>query len=142
MSLSHFLASTASIVLVASGPAWAGERVRCFDDANQIQLNYMIEWGLPQPIPLVEMQITDDFALSTDPESSDYTGEFVATGFAGNGVEGADVGWQDNEGRELLVLSFRVGRVFGPKLAKIGGVVSVSGGGLWYIKCRSPSLEQ
>jgi len=120
--------------------AQALDTVTCADDAREVNLTYVVGPALVQPILSVEMQLTDDFGVSTDPEHPDHDGEYVSRGFVGDGVEGGDVSWRDDKGREHLTVSFRIGRVFEAQKAQVGGVVAVGGGGLWTVTCRSSDL--
>ncbi|MHA6299308.1 hypothetical protein [Devosia sp. CAU 1758] len=116
------------------------DTVSCVDAAGEITLTYTLGPALVQPVLSVEMQLTGDFGLSTDPDHPDHDGEYVSAGFIGDDVEGGDVSWKDADRREHLAMSFRIGRVSEARQAQVGGVVSVAGGGLWTITCRSSDL--
>lgn len=116
------------------------DTVTCTDAAGEISFTYVTGPALVQPVLSVEMQLTDDFGLSTDPAHPDHDGEYVSAGFIGDDVEGGDVSWKDDQGREHLTMSFRIGRVFEARQAQVGGVVAVGGGGLWTVTCRSSDL--
>lgn len=127
---------------LASGSAWALETVSCADADGEITFTYVTGPALVQPVLAVEMQLTDDFGLSTDPDHPDHDGEYVSRGFIGEEVEGGDVSWKDEDGRQHLAMSFRIGRVYEAQKARVGGVVSVAGGGLWTVTCQSSDLGQ
>lgn len=120
-------------------PALALDTVTCADANGEVSLTYTIGQALVQPILGVEMQITDDFGVSTNADHPDHDGEYVSRGFVGDDVEGGDVSWKDDDGREHLALSFRIGRVSEARQSQVGGVLAVDGGGLWTVTCR-PSL--
>lgn len=120
--------------------AAALDTVTCTDADNELSLSYTIGQALVQPILGVEIQLTGDFGLSTDPDHPDHDGEYVSRGFVGDDVEGADVFWRDDKDRDHQAMSFRIGRVFEAQRAKVGGVVAVAGGGLWSVTCRSSDL--
>lgn len=87
------------------------------------------------------MQLTDDFGLSTDPAHPNHSGEYIAHGFIVEDMQGADLLWPNADGNELQVMSFRIGKVFEARQARIGGVVSVAGGGLWTVTCQAVEEE-
>lgn len=121
--------------------ALALDTVTCADDKGEVSLTYVTGPALVQPILSVEMQLTDDFGVSTNPDHPDHDGEYVSRGFVGDDVEGGEVSWRDEEGREHRTLSFRIGRVFEAQKARVGGVLAVDGGGLWTVTCQSSDLE-
>ncbi len=127
-------------MLLPSLGAAALDTVTCSDADNEISFSYTIGRALVQPILGVEMQLTGDFGLSTDPDHPNHDGEYVSRGLVGDDVEGADVSWKDDDGQENQAMSFRIGRVFEAQRAKVGGVVAVAGGGLWTVSCRSSDL--
>ncbi|MBJ3784210.1 hypothetical protein [Devosia sediminis] len=125
---------------MAAAPATALDTVRCADADGEITFTYVTGPALVQPVLGVEMQMTDDFGISTDPDHPDHDGEYVSRGFIGEDVEGGDVSWRDEDGREHLAMSFRIGRVYEAQRAQVGGVVAVAGGGLWTVTCTSSDL--
>ena len=128
-------------LFIGSGSAaLALDTVACADEKGEITFTYVTGPAFVQPVLSVEMQMTDDFGISTDPDHPDYDGEYVSRGFIGDDVEGGDVSWKDDAGSEHLAMSFRIGRVFEAQRAQVGGVVSVAGGGLWTVTCRSSDL--
>jgi hypothetical protein len=122
--------------------AFAADTVTCTDADSEITLVYTLDADLSVPITRVDMQLTGDFGLSTDAGHADHDGEFVSAAFIGDDVEGAEVSWTDESGGAHRALSFRIGRVFEAQSAMVGGVIAVSGGGLWTITCRSSDLGQ
>lgn len=138
----HFLLIGATAMLVAASPALALDTVTCADANGEITFTYVTGPALVQPVLSVEMQLTGDYGLSTDPEHPDHDGEYVSRGFIGDDVEGGDVSWKDEDGNEHLAMSFRIGRVYEARQALVGGVVAVAAGGLWTVTCRSSDLGQ
>lgn len=126
--------------LLMVGPVAALDTVVCADADGEITFTYVTGPALVQPVLSVEMQLTDDFGISTDPDHPDHDGEYVSRGFIGEDVEGGDLSWKDEAGREHLAMSFRIGRVTEGQRAQVGGVVSVVGGGLWTVTCTSSDL--
>ena len=133
-----FIVVLAVIGLPAS--AFALDTVTCADDKGEVSLTYVIGPALVQPILSVEMQLTDDFGVSTNADHPDHDGEYVSRGFVGDDVEGGEVSWRDEKGNEHRALSFRIGRVTEAQKAQVGGVLAVDGGGLWTVTCRSSDL--
>lgn len=127
----------AILIMGLASPAMAGARVTCLDADRAIVFSYTVDSNASQPILKVEMQLTDDFGLSTDPAHPNNSGEYVAHGFIIEGMHGADLLWQDDDGNELRVMSFRIGTVHEAKQERIGGVVSVAGGGVWTVTCQA-----
>lgn len=121
-------------------PAGAMDTVVCTDAADEVTFTYVIAAAAVQPIIGVELQLTGDYGLSTDPSHPDHDGEYVSRSFVGDGVEGGDVSWKDEAGDDHLAMSFRIGRVFEARQALVGGVVAVAAGGLWTVTCRSSDL--
>lgn len=130
----------AAMATLSATPAVALDTVVCADADGEITFTYVTGPALVQPVLRVEMQLTDDFGISTDPDHPDHDGEYVSRGFIGEDVEGGDVSWKDEDGREHLAMRFRIGRVFEAQRAQVGGVVSVAGGGLWTVTCQSSDL--
>ena len=128
--------------LIVASPAMALDTVTCADAAGEITFTYVTGPALVQPVLSVEMQLTGDYGLSTDPDHPNHDGEYVSRGFIGDDVEGGDVSWKDEDGHEHLAMSFRIGRVYEARQAQVGGVVAVAGGGLWTVTCRSSDLGQ
>lgn len=133
-----FVVMLAAIGLPAS--AFALDTVTCADDKGEVSLTYVTGPALVQPILSVEMQLTDDFGVSTNADHPDHDGEYVSRGFVGDDVEGGEVSWRDEKGNEHRALSFRIGRVTEAQKAQVGGVLAVDGGGLWTVTCRSSDL--
>ncbi|MBN9336221.1 hypothetical protein [Devosia sp.] len=130
----------ALVTVLSPAGAYALDTVTCADAKGEVSLTYVIGQAFVQPILSVEMQLTDDFGVSTNGDSPDYDGEYISRGFVGEDVEGADVSWRDDKAKEHLTLSFRIGRVSEGQKAAVGGVLSVVGGGLWTVSCRSSNL--
>jgi len=141
VKLCSLLAAIAA-TLFAAPVAMAVDTVSCADEAGEVALTYTLGEALVQPVLSVGMQLTGDYGLSTDPEHPNHDGEYVSYGFAENDVEGANVSWKDEDGREHTAMSFRIGRVFEARQALVGGVVAVAAGGLWTVTCQSSDLGQ
>lgn len=141
IKLCSLLAGIAA-TLFAAPVAMAVDTVSCADEAGEVVFTYTLGEALVQPVLSVEMQLTGDYGLSTDPEHPNHDGEYVSHGFAENDVEGANVSWKDEEGREHTAMSFRIGRVFEARQALVAGVVAVAAGGLWTVTCQSSDLGQ
>lgn len=133
-------AAAALVLLALVAPVAALDTVSCKDAKGEIAFTYVTGPALVQPVLSVEMQLTDDFGLSTDPGHPDHDGEYVSAGFIGDDVEGGTVSWKDEDGREHQAMSFRIGRVYEAQRAQVGGVVAVAGGGVWTVSCRSSDL--
>lgn len=136
--LKIFVVALAAIGLPAS--ALALDTVTCADEKGEVSLTYVTGPAFVQPILSVEMQLTDDFGVSTNADHPDYDGEYVSRGFVGDDVEGGEVSWRDEKGNEHRALGFRIGRVTEAQKAQVGGVLAVDGGGLWTVTCRSSEL--
>lgn len=126
--------------LLVVGAAQATDTVTCADAEGEVSLSYVLDVAANPPIVRVDMQLTDDFGVSTAPGQPDHDGEYVLSAFATDGMEGADVSWRDDQGNEHLTVSFRIGRVFEAQRAALGGVIAVGGGGVWTVACRSSAL--
>lgn len=126
--------------LLVPSLAQAADAVTCTDAAGEVTLSYVLDDAANPPIVRVDMQLTDDFGVSTEPGQPDHDGEYISKAFAANATEGADVSWRDDQGNEHLTVSFRIGRVFEAQQAAVGGVLAVGGGGLWTVTCRSSAL--
>jgi hypothetical protein len=131
-----------AVTLLAAPAAMAVDTVSCADAAGEIAFAYTLGEALVQPVLSVEMQLTGDYGLSTQPDHPDHDGEYISRGFVGDDVEGGDVSWRDENGYEHLAMSFRIGRVYEARQALVGGVVAVAAGGLWTVTCRSSDLGQ
>ncbi|CAN7543696.1 hypothetical protein [Devosia sp. LjRoot3] len=136
--LKTFVLALAVIGLPAS--AFALDTVTCADEKGEVSLTYVTGPAFVQPVLSVEVQLTDDFGVSTNADHPDYDGEYVSRGFVGDDVEGGEVSWRDEKGNEHRALSFRIGRVTEAQKAQVGGVLAVDGGGLWTVTCRSSDL--
>lgn len=126
--------------LLAIDAAQAADTVTCDDAAGEVSLSYVLDAAANPPIVRVDMQLTDDFGVSTAAGQPDHDGEYISSAFAANDMEGADVSWRDDQGNEHLTVSFRIGRVFEAQQAALGGVIAVGGGGVWTVTCRSSAL--
>lgn len=124
-----------ALFIIPAGLAHAAETVSCSDAAGEISFSYGVDPDLAQPILWVTMQLTSDYGLSTIAGEKNSNGEYVAKGFVGDDVEGGDVAWRDEEGREHHSMSFRLGRVYEARDGRIAGAVAVDGGGLWTVTC-------
>ena len=132
----------ASLSLASASAAAAVDTVSCTDPHGEITFSYTIDGSLPQPLIGVEMQLADDFGFSTEPGHPKHDGEYVSDGFKLDDMEGGDVSWDENDGDPHLAMSFRIGRAYHGAFHVIGGVVSVGGGGVWVVECRSSAYGE
>ncbi|QQR40698.1 hypothetical protein [Devosia rhizoryzae] len=132
----------ASAARVFAMPAMALDTVSCADSDGEMTFTYVTGPALVQPVLSVDMQLTGDFGFSTKPDDPKYDGEYVYDGFIGREVEGGDVAWDDEDGDRHHAMSFRIGRTSHGAHSIIGGVVSVEGGGLWVVECRSTYVDE
>lgn len=130
------------LVLLAAPAVHASETVSCTDANDEIAFSYGIDPHAPQPILWVEMQLTGDFGLVTDPSHPKFDGDYISTGYTAHGMEGGDVAWRDDQGREHAAMSFRIGRVYEAQQGHVAGAVSVDGGGLWTVTCSSEEPDE
>ncbi len=133
---------TLGLLLLAAPAVHAAETVTCTDANDEITFSYRIDPDAPQPILWVEMQLTGDFGLVTDPANPKFDGDYVSMGYTAHGMEGGDVAWRDDQGREHAAMSFRIGRVYEAQQGHIAGAISVDGGGLWTVTCSSEEPDQ
>ncbi len=78
--------------------AQAADTVTCTDAAGEVTLSYVLDDAANPPVVRVDMQLTDDFGVSTEPGEPDHDGEYISKAFAANDMEGADVSWRDDRG--------------------------------------------
>lgn len=122
--------------LFAAPLAYAIETIVCADAGDEIRFSYGIDPKLERPILWVEMQLTGDFGLSTVSTHRNFNGEYVAASFGHNDIQGADIKWRDDNGREHNTMSFRIGRVSEARQERMAGAVSVVAGGVWTVTCK------
>lgn len=130
------------LFLLAAPAVSASETVSCADANDEITFSYRIDPHAPQPILWVEMQLSGDFGLVTDPAHPKFDGDYVSMGYTAHGMEGGEVAWRDDQGREHAAMSFRIGRVHEARQDHVAGAVSVDGGGLWTVTCSSGEPDE
>lgn len=115
-------------------PALA-ETIHCADAGGEVSIAYDVgrEAGR-DTVMRVEMQITDDFGISTDPTHEDYSGEDIAE----QAVTGrfTEVVLRVGGGLPSLILRLADGDEGDRRLR--AGVLSVAGGGVWAVQCEVP----
>ena len=118
----------------AASPALA-ETVCCADANGEVMVAYDIDWddGTARATR-VEMQIADDFGISTDPVHEDYSGEDIAE----QTVTGTftEIVLRVSGRPPALLLRLAEGDHGDIRLR--AGVLSVTGGGVWVVSCNTP----
>ena len=119
-------------ITVAASPALA-DTVRCADANGEVSVEYDIgEANEPNMVTRVQMQITDDFGISTDPAHEDHDGEEIAFQFVTNDILEVTLAVPDG----LPVLDLKLVEAGADNSWMRAGVVAVSGGGTWVITCN------
>jgi hypothetical protein len=131
------LAAVAALMLGACGAAQAFDTYSCGDANGEVSVVFDHDAALAEPFTRVEMQITDDYGLSTVPGAEDHSGEFVSAHYAGEDFIGADIMWRDETGKVngLTVMSLRIVTVYEKPNELITGGVAIGGGGVWTLVC-------
>lgn len=127
----------ALVLLLPATAANAAQTYRCADADGEIALAFDYDATAAEPFATVEMQLTDDFGIATDPGHPDHSGEFVSAHYAGEDFIGAELRVKNASGAVsgLPVMQIRVVTVSeGANLLVTGGV-SVGGGGIWTVTC-------
>ena len=129
------LITIVSLLAIASGEA--GERYACADANGEIALSFDYDASAAEPFTSLEMQLTDDFGIATDPAHPDFSGEFVSAHYAGEGFIGAELRVKDATGQVsgLPVMQIRLVTVSEGAHMLVTGGVSVGGGGIWTVIC-------
>lgn len=86
-------------LLLATGPAQAASTYNCADAEGEVSVVFDYDLALAEPFTRIEMQITDDYGLSTVPGARNNDGEFVSAHYAGKDFIGADVMWRKRMAR-------------------------------------------
>ncbi|HEV7344190.1 MAG TPA: hypothetical protein VGN60_00965 [Devosia sp.] len=124
---------------LATGSVQASEIYRCADTEGEIALAFEYDAGAVEPFAWVEMQLTGDFGISTDPTHRNFDGEFVSDHYVGEDFIGADLKVHVNS---LPVMQFRIVRVSEGAHELMTGGVGVGGGGVWSVICQSELQTQ
>ena len=128
-----------AIVLLAhaaiAAPVCAIETYECRDRDGAVTVEYDYQYDAEPPFLRVQMQLTDDFGLSTDPAHEDHDGEYIAATYEDNAFRGVDVEWKDENGGRHNAMRLRLVSVSeGAHYLQTGGL-SVGGGGIWTVTC-------
>jgi hypothetical protein len=116
--------------LVATASPALAETVHCTDAKGEVVVEYdLAESG--SLVTRVQMEMTDDFGISTDPAHQDHSGETITEqSVTGDSV---DVTLRVNGGSPALRLRLVV--VTHGVYWLNAGALSVEGGGVWAVTC-------
>ena len=131
-------AALVGLALLASvGAAQASEHYQCGDANGEIALRFDYLYSAAEPFSHIEMQLTDDFGIATDPAHPDHSGEFVSAHYRSEDFIGAELRVREADGTvgALPVMQIRLVTVSEGANALITGGVSVGGGGIWTVTC-------
>ena len=125
------------VSLLATSSAQAAEHYACADANGEISLSFDYVATAAEPFTALEMQLTDDFGIATDPGHSDHSGEFVSAHYTGEDFIGAELRVRDANGTVggLPVMQIRLVTVSEGAHMLVTGGVSVGGGGIWTVTC-------
>ena len=125
------LATIVTALLATASPALA-ETVRCADAKDEVAVEYDIDESRSL-ITRLQMQITGDFGISTDPSHPDHSGEEIAEqSVTGDSV---DVMLRAGGGPPALHLRLvTVSHGHGNHWIS-AGALAVEGGGVWAVSC-------
>lgn len=131
------LALTTLAIALLSTSGQAGEHYACADANGEITLAFDYDASATEPFSAIEMQLTDDFGIATDPGHPDHSGEVVSAHYAGDDFIGAELRVKDASGQlgGLPVMQIRLVTVSEGQQALVAGGVSVGGGGVWAVTC-------
>ena len=127
----------AVVLVLTTGSAQAAQHYGCADANGEITLAFDYDAAAAEPFGHVEMQLTDDFGISTDPGHEDHSGEFVSAHYAGEDFIGAELRVKDADGKVsgLPAMQIRLVTVSEGANMLVTGGVSVGGGGIWTVTC-------
>jgi hypothetical protein len=121
-------------LLLAVSPALA-QTVHCADADGEVTVEYNVDRVAGSGvITRVQMQIADDFGISTDPAHHDYDGEDIAEQTVTSTF--LEVKLRVAGGLPTLILRLVDGDE-GAQWVR-AGVLSVAGGGVWVVSCDTP----
>ncbi|QQR35213.1 hypothetical protein JI749_12640 [Devosia oryziradicis] len=128
---------TAVVLLLTTASAQAAQHYACADANGEITLAFDYDAAAAEPFGHVEIQLTDDFGISTDPGHEDHSGEFVSAHYAGEDFIGAELRAKDADGKVsgLPAMQIRLVTVSEGANMLVTGGVSVGGGGIWTVTC-------
>ncbi len=128
----------AVVLLLTTASAQAAQHYACADANGEITLAFDYDAAAAEPFGHVEMQLTDDFGISTDPGHEDHSGEFVSAHYAGEDFIGAELRVKDADGKVsgLPAMQIRLVTVSEGANMLVTGGVSVGGGGIWTVTCK------
>jgi hypothetical protein len=123
--------------LLAASSVEAVETYACGDANGEISLSFAYDATAAEPFTALEMQLTDDFGIATDPGHPDHSGEVVSAHYAGEDFIGVELRVKDASGTVggLPVMQIRLVTVSEGQNMLVTGGVSVSGGGIWTVTC-------
>ena len=127
----------AVVLVLTTASAQAAQHYACADANGEITLAFDYDAAAAEPFGHVEMQLTDDFGISTDPGHEDHSGEFVSAHYAGEDFIGAELRVKDADGKVsgLPAMQIRLVTVSEGANMLVTGGVSVGGGGIWTVTC-------
>jgi hypothetical protein len=121
-----------AIALAATASPALAETVHCADAKGEVAVEYDIDES-QSLITRVQMQITGDFGISTDPTHPDHSGETIAEQLVTG--DGVDVMLRVEGGPPALHLRLVVVSHGHGAHWLNAGALSVEGGGLWAVTC-------
>jgi hypothetical protein len=116
-------------MMATVSPGLAGT-VTCADAKGEVVVEYDVDESESR-VTRVQMQVTDDFGISTDPAHPDHSGETLAE----QSVTGDSVDVTLRAGDGPPVLRLRLVAVTHGVHRLNAGALSVGGGGLWAVSC-------
>jgi hypothetical protein len=123
------LLTIVTTLVATASPAFA-ETVHCADAMGEVVVEYDVDES-QSLVTRVQMQMTDDFGISTDPAHPDHSGETIAEqSVTGDSL---DVTLRAHGGTPALRLRLVV--VTHGVYWLNAGALSVEGGGLWAVAC-------
>lgn len=125
-----------SIALLSATPAFAVDTYDCADAKGEVSLEFDLDNG-DAPFKRVQMQMTGDFGISTDPAHPDFDGEYIGAQFTGEDFQGVDLSWKDDTDRVHKAMSLRLVSAWHGDAIVVAGALSVDGGGVWAVTCTA-----
>lgn len=125
------------ISLLTASSVEAAEHYGCGDANGEISLSFDYDAAAAEPFTALEMQLTDDFGIATDPGHPDHSGEVVSAHYASKDFIGAELRVKDATGAVggLPVMQFGLVTVSEGQNMLVTGGISVGGGGIWTVTC-------
>ena len=135
MRLSSF-ATIAALLICSATPAFAVDTYDCADAKGEVAVEFDLDSG-DAPFKRVQMQISGDIGISTDPVHPDFDGEYISAQFTGEDFQGVDLSWKDENDRMHKAMSLRLVSAWHGDAIVIAGALSVDGGGVWAVTCTA-----